>query len=171
MRARLGTVLAALALCLWSATAIADTRSLLRVGQWEAFGGTTSGSGRRVCGVSTQQSGKYFSVKYYDGDDTFTIQMGGSSWRIENGAKQKLHMRFDGAAAWAATGTGFHFGDGDAGLEFTIARKELDEFMAEFRASNALAISFDNADVSGWSLWLAGSNAVSQAFLRCADAL
>lgn len=171
MTSRLATILAPLVVCLWAAVATAETRTLLQVGAWEAFGGSTSGANRKVCGVSTQQSGKYFSVKYFDGDDTFTIQMGSGRWRLDDGTRAKLYMRFDRAPVWAATGTGFHFSDGDAGLEFTVARRQLNQFMSEFRASNSLTISFDATDVSGWSIWLAGSNAVSEAFLHCADML
>jgi hypothetical protein len=171
MAGRGGAILAALVLCWWATAAAAETRTLLQVGAWEAFGGTTSGSGRKVCGVSTQQSGKYFSVKYFAGDDTATIQMGSGGWRIDDDTEQKLHMRFDAASPWHATGTGMHFSDGDAGLEFTVARRQLDKFMSEFRANNSLIIDFDDTAITGWSIWLAGSNAVSQAFLRCADAL
>jgi len=150
----------------FAAPAGAETSIIARAGVWSAFGGTTN-SGRAVCGVSQSAGDRYFGVKFFAGDSTFTIQMGTKSWRIENGAKQKVQMIMDGNRAWTATGTGMHFNDGDAGLEFTINRNELDQFAAEFRASSLLRVQFMGSDASEWSLSLAGTNAVSDAFLNC----
>ncbi len=144
----------------------AETSLITRAGAWQAFGGTTAG-GRAVCGVSQSADGRYFGLKFYAGDSTFTVQLGAKSWRLEDGAKQKLQLVLDGNRPWTATGTGMHFGDGDPGLEFTINRGEIDKFAAEFRTSNSLRVQFSSWDVPEWSLSLAGSNAITDAFLQC----
>jgi hypothetical protein len=144
----------------------AETILITKVGAWQAFGGKTTG-GRPVCGVSQSDDGKYFGLKFYAGDSTFTVQLGAKGWRLDNGAKQKLQMILDGNRPWMATGTGMHFGDGDAGLEFTINRSEIDQFAAQFRTSGALRVQFTDWDAPEWSLSLAGSNAVTDAFLQC----
>jgi hypothetical protein len=64
-----------------------------------------------------------------------------------------------------------HFNDGDAGLEFTISRNELDQFSAEFRSSSSLRVQLSGSDSAEWSLSLAGSNAVTGAFLQCIEGL
>jgi hypothetical protein len=161
---------AALAVGLAASGAAAETSLITRAGAWQAFGGTTT-SGRPVCGVSQSAGERYFGLKYYSGDSTFTIQMGAKSWHIENGAKQKLQMILDGNRPWTATGTGMHFNDGDAGLEFTISRNELDQFSAEFRSSSSLRVQLSGSDSAEWSLSLAGSNAVTGAFLQCIEGL
>jgi hypothetical protein len=144
----------------------AETSLITKAGAWQAFGGKTTG-GRPVCGVSQSAGDRYFGLKFYAGDSTFTVQLGAKSWRLENGAKQKLQMILDGNRPWTATGTAMHFGDGDAGLEFTINRSEIDQFAAEFRTSGSLRVQFTDWDVPEWSLSLAGSNAVTDAFLQC----
>jgi hypothetical protein len=144
----------------------AETSLITKVGAWQAFGGKTAG-GRPVCGVSQSAGDRYFGLKFYAGDSTFTVQLGAKSWRLENGAKQKLQMVLDGNRPWTATGTGMHFGDGDAGLEFTINRSEIDQFAAEFRTSGSLRVQFTGWDAPEWSLSLAGSNAITDAFLQC----
>ena len=149
-----------------SAQAEAETSLITRTGAWQAFGGTTTG-GRPVCGVSQSTGERYFGLKFYAHDSTFTIQLGAKSWRLEDGAKQKLQVILDGNRPWLATGTGMHFGDGDTGLEFTINRSEIDRFAAEFRSSGSLRVQFPGWDESEWSLSLAGSNAVTDAFLQC----
>jgi hypothetical protein len=111
----------------------ADTQTLARAGSWSAFGGTTT-SGRPVCGVSSSGDGRYFGLKFYKGDDTLTIQLGSSSWTIENKSKQRVTMRIDSNSRWTATAVGMHFNDGDAGLEFEINHRELDRFVREFRS-------------------------------------
>jgi hypothetical protein len=160
---------AALAVCLAASGVAAETSLITKSGAWQAFGGTTT-SGQPVCGVSQSVGERYFGLKYFSGDSTFTIQLGQKSWRIENGAKQKLLMILDGNRPWTATGTGMHFNDGDAGLEFTISRNELDQFAVEFRSSSSLRVQF-TADAAEWALSLAGSNAVTGAFLQCIEGL
>jgi len=83
----------------------AETSLITKVGAWQAFGGKTTG-GRPVCGVSQSAGDRYFGLKFYAGDSTFTVQLGAKSWRLENGAKQKLQMVLDGNRPWMATGTG-----------------------------------------------------------------
>ncbi|HEX2762035.1 MAG TPA: hypothetical protein VHM27_16045 [Rhizomicrobium sp.] len=146
--------------------AAADVRTLAQVGDWQAFGGSST-NGRQLCGLSTSGGGKFFSVKYFYGDDTFTIQMGSSSWTIADRARQQLTMRFDGNPRWNANAAGFHFTNGQAGLEFSVNNRQLKQFMTEFRASNELRVTFDNANVTGWAVSLAGTNVVSQVFARC----
>jgi hypothetical protein len=170
MTGRIFAKAAALAVCLAASGAAAETSLITRAGAWQAFGGTTS-SGRPVCGVSQSAGERYFGLKYYSGDTTFTIQMGTKSWRIENGAQQKLQMTLDGNRPWTATGTGMHFNDGDAGVEFTISRNELDQFAVEFRNSSSLRVQFSSLDAAEWTLSLSGSNAVTGAFLQCIEGL
>jgi len=170
MTGRIFATAAALAVCLAACSAAAETSLITRAGAWQAFGGTTS-SGRPVCGVSQSAGERYFGLKYYSGDSTFTVQMGAKSWRIDNGARQELQMILDGNRPWIATGTGMHFNDGDGGLEFTISRNELDQFAAEFRSSSSLRVQFSGSDAAEWSLSLAGSNAITGAFLQCIEGL
>jgi hypothetical protein len=149
----------AVAFSLVGAAARADTHVLARAGAWQVFGGTTT-SGRGVCGISGSPGGQYFGLKVFAGDSTFTIQLGKSGWRIADGGKQRLTMRFDAHQVWRATGTGLHFNDGDAGLEFTIRSGEMVNFLQEFGNSNVLRIVFDRSGVTPWQLSLAGTGAL-----------
>ena len=151
-------------------SARAETSLITRAGAWQVFGGTTAG-GWPVCGVSQSTDGRYFALKYYARDTTFTVQMGAKSWRLAEGALQKLHMVMDGNRPWVTTASGMRFADGDPGLEFTINRSEIDQFAAQFRASSVLRVQFADWDVAEWSIALAGSNAVMDAFLQCIQGL
>lgn len=167
-----GVRIAALALVVLAAatTAGAKTSTLAQQGSWEAFGGTSS-KGQGVCGVSSEQSGRYFGVKLFAGDNTFTIQLGTHPWQVTNGEKLGVVMRFDNNSPWRATGTGMHFDDGDAGLEFTVNRSELDRFGAEFRGSSLLRIQFEGLRFPEWLMALEGTLAVNGAFQNCTKTL
>jgi hypothetical protein len=144
----------------------AETEVLAKAGAWQAFGGTTT-DGHPVCGMSSSGAGRYFGVKYFAGDDTITIQLGSDKWTLKNNVKVKVEMQFDKASPWAANATGMHFGDGDAGLQFDINRKQLDQFVQEFRDSNAITVRFPNDDVSDWHGSLEGTEVVSNNFISC----
>jgi hypothetical protein len=109
---RWGTLAVALGLVAISNDASADTKTLARAGSWKAFGGTTTVG----CGVSAEPASRYFGLKLYAGGQTFTIQMGTNEWKLDDGAKVPLTMRFDANAPWTAAGIVFHFEDGVAAL-------------------------------------------------------
>ena len=144
----------------------AETKTLASAGTWEAFGGTTT-KGRPVCGVSQEVGGRYFGLKLFSGGNTFTIQLGTKEWKLADKAKIKVVLRFDANKPWNATGTAFHFDDGDSGLQFDVNKSEVTQFMSEFRASAALRLEFVNSNLADWSLSLAGTGGVSDAFLNC----
>jgi hypothetical protein len=148
------------------AAAQAETKVTVKAGGWEAFDGTPT-NGKPVCGMSSSPKDQYFGLKHFSGDATFTIQIGKSSWRIENGSKQKLTMRLDSNKAWTATGTGMHFNDGDAGLEFTINKSELTQFIKEFGSSKRIVLHFIGSDASDWDILLDGVSTVKAAFETC----
>src|SRR5437879_2961239 len=122
--------LAAVVIAAAAPAAEAETKIIASSGSWVAFGGTTD-KGKPVCGVSQSAGDVYFGFKFFDGNETYTIQVGNKAWRIDNGTKLKVTMNFDGNATWNATATGFHFNDGDPGLEFTVNVKERNRFLTE----------------------------------------
>jgi len=167
---RKGSLAAVFGLLLAVADAAAETKTLQRAGSWEAFGGTTT-KGRGVCGISAEPAGRYFGLKLFAGIDTFTIQMGTREWKLEDGRKIPLTLRFDANPTWRATGTAFHFDDGDAGLQFDVNRSEIDNFAREFRDSSKLHIQFENNVLPQWVMGLEGTMAVNGAFQSCMKTL
>lgn len=158
----------AFALVAMAVGASAETSTLSRAGSWEAFGGTTTG-GRGVCGISAEPAGRYFGLKLFAGGQTFTVQMGTLAWKLDNGTKVPLTLRFDNNPTWRVTGTAFHFDDGDAGLQFDVA--EIDTFTREFRDSSTLHIVFEDHALAQWIMGLEGTMAVNSAFQSCKKSL
>jgi hypothetical protein len=163
---RWGTIAVALGVIAIAGGASADTKTLARAGSWEAFGGTTT-QGRGVCGISAEPAGRYFGLKLFAGGKTFTIQMGTNAWKLDDGRKLPLTLRFDANPTWRATGTAFHFDDGDAGLQFDVNRAEIDTFAREFRDSSTLRIVFEDNVLPQWIMGLEGTMSVNGAFQTC----
>jgi len=171
MRGRLISGIVIAGVWLAAGTAQADTTVFARAGAWQAFGGTST-DGTRVCGVSTSwPDNRYFGLKYYKGDNTFTVQLGSPKWSIDNGAKQRVVMQIDENAQWTGTATGMHFGDQTAGLEFEIARPQLVRFIEQFRHGETLYVSFPGTNASDWTATLEGTNAVTTSFGNCISAM
>ena len=158
--------------CAAGSSAYADCQTTVfdRSGAWRAFGGICD-DGRQKCGISTSGSGKYFSIDYFNGDNTLTVQLGSSDWQVNNGDKTSVTMQIDNRSPWRATGTGMHFSDGDAGVWFEISRNQLARFMDEFRGGNQLVMRFPDSDVAHWHASLSGTSWVSDSFVRCIRAI
>ena len=149
-----------------ASAASAETHSLATSGSWEAFGGTTP-QGRGVCGISAEIAKRYFGVKFYAGNDTFTIQLGTGAWQATDGEKIGVTMQLDANPIWRATGTMFHFEDGDTGMQYHIKRDELQNFAREFRTSSLIRVEFEGGRFPPWQMGLQGTMAVDSAFQRC----
>ena len=153
---------------LLASAAYAETSIIARAGDWKAFGGTTTGTPPTgVCGVSHDIDARYFGLKLFAGEATFTIQMGTKHWTVAEKQRVRVTMRIDGSPLWSATGTTFRFADGDMGIEFDINKNEVAKFMAEFRAGNQIRIQFHNPGMPEWILSLKGTSALSDAFMGC----
>ena len=116
---------------------------------------------------SDQSGGRYFGLKFFAGDDTYTIQIGSHAWKIVNGDKYRVKMKLGNEAPWNANATGMHFNDGDGGIEYTIANKEQDEFMREFRSAEFIEVRFTENNALAWNSSLEGVNSVGETFVRC----
>lgn len=165
MKSLLVTAVASFAIGVLVSSALAETEVLARSGNWEAFGGTTD-TGRPLCGISAEVEGRYFGLKLFSGNDTFTVQMGTSEWKLDDGTEIELTMHYDTNLPWRATGTVMHFSDGDAGLEFRIKRDELERFQEEFRTTSELQVKFNDV-LPNWQFSLQGAGELDGALQTC----
>ncbi|MDP2331795.1 MAG: hypothetical protein Q8M19_13985 [Reyranella sp.] len=153
---------------LLASAALAQTSVIAKAGEWKAFGGTTTGEPPTgVCGVSHDLNARYFGLKLFAGEDTFTIQMGTKRWTVAEKQRIGVTMRIDDYPVWTATGTTFRFADGDMGIEYDINKNQVGKFMAEFRAGSQIRIQFQNPGMPEWVLGLKGTSALSDAFMGC----
>ena len=146
----------------------ADTVTIARSGAWEAFGGLTEDDNQTVCGIMNSIDGHYVTIKFYQGDKTFTIQLSSDKWRLKDDEEHAVSLTMDQHATWTSQkAIAMHFSDGSAGLEGEVAARQLDLFVREFRSGNQMRLAFPSVEAGGWTVSLAGSNAVSDALDRC----
>jgi len=157
-----------MAMGMGSSTAAAETRALAASGSWKAFGGT-SNNGTGVCGISGSPGKRYFGLKQFADTDTFEVQM--QMPQVTDKAQIPLTLKFDANGTWSATGYGFHFADGDPGINFPVNRSQADRFAHEFKSSSQLTIRFGSGGYQPWIMGLEGTMAVSNAFQNCMRAL
>ena len=153
------------------APARADTYTLGRFGEWEAFGGTST-TGQPVCGVSTGWSdGRYFAIKYWQGRDNFVVQMMSRDWRFAPGTQIPISLQFDALSPWTATvRTSQASATPGMMAEFNVPFGRLENVLREFRLAYAGKLTFSGMD-RPWVLDLTGSNAASQTMDGCVQRL
>ncbi|HZT88398.1 MAG TPA: hypothetical protein VFA12_10545 [Stellaceae bacterium] len=166
---RFGWLLGVPAMLLASAgidAAQAATTTIARAGLWDAFGGT-SNNGTRVCGVSTSWTdNREFLLKYYRGDNTFTVQLVSPHWSVNSGDKYRVAMQIDANASWSGLAVGAHVGNSGM-LQFEINRNQLSRFIEQFRHGDILYLSFPGTGARDWTASLEGTNAVTTSFANC----
>ena len=158
------------AMALPAGGANAEVKTFATAGGWSAFGGT-SNNDRMMCGVSTSGGGRWFGVKYFQNNDYLVVQLSKKSWTVKDGTKINVKMQFDRETPWTVKATAFHMSDGDAALEFQIARTEIATWVNEFSGGNNLYIRFPDSDVEDWKANLAGTNTISNRFGECLNAM
>jgi len=171
MRSVIVPCIAAFALACFAASSVsAEVVTFKRSGGWEAFGGR-SNDNRKVCGVSASGGGRWLGVKYYEGDDGLTLQLSKSTWTVRNGAQINIKMQFDYESPWTARARAFHMENGDGAIQFTVGRKQIPQWLKEFRDSNALYVRFPQSDVEDWQADLAGTEEIVDALGLCLQAM
>ncbi len=164
-----GTALVLLLTLALAASAHASVRTFARAGTWQAFGGTAN-NGTPLCGMSSRGNGLWFGVKYFKGNNGFTIQLSSKRWTLKRGVKVNVSMQFDNQAPWSASATGFHMTNGNAALEFSVPRNKLGLWLREFRNAATLVVGFPNQkSISDWRVGLSGTTTVSAYMISCID--
>jgi hypothetical protein len=163
-------VVAFLMACFLGPPVAAEVVTLKRAAGWDAFGGR-SDSGRKLCGMSTRGGGRWFGIKYFEGDSNLTIQLSKNTWKVRKGTQIDITMQFDDESPWKARATAFYMDNGNAALEFQIGRKQIKQWISEFRESNILYVRFPTSNVEDWQADLSGTQEIADAMTQCLQAM
>jgi hypothetical protein len=171
MRSVIMPWIAALALTCFAASSVgAEVVTFKSSGGWQAFGGRSEDN-RKVCGVSADGGGRWLGVKYYEGDDGLTLQLSKNTWTVRNGAQIDIKMQFDYESPWTARARAFHMSNGDGAIQFSVGRKQILQWLKEFKASNMLYVRFPGSDVEDWQADLSGTEEIVDALGLCLQAM
>lgn len=151
-------------------TAEANVITFARIAGWEAFGGVAN-DGQSVCGISTSGGGRWIGIKYYQGDNSLTIQLSKNTWQIPSGLRTKVTMQFDRESPWVATAKG-GTNNGTPFLELDLPRQNIDAFLDEFKGSGKMYVRFpDEPKIEDWVVDLVGTSAIAGKMFACIQAM
>jgi hypothetical protein len=159
-------VIAAFVMACLVGSSAAEVMTFKRAGGWEAFAGR-SNDGRKLCGMAVSGGGRWFGVKYFEGNSSLTIQLSKNTWKVRSGEQIDVIMQFDNESLWKARATAFHMDDGDAALEFQIDSQQLSEWLDEFQESTILYVRFPSDNVEDWQADLSGTQQIAHAMGQC----
>lgn len=147
----------------WDISGHAETSTIQKVGVWEAFGGTDNG-GTPVCGVITAGAeNRIFTIKQYLGSKGFTLQIFKGGWRIPEGQRVDVSIRFDSYDPWTAQASALP----PDGIRVSIPQNLAEAFLREFSGANKLRVTFPKGSEQPWEGGLSGSAAVTLTMLDC----
>ncbi len=150
-----------------ASVALAEMRAIASAGAWNAYGGRTR-SGEASCALATSLSGgRSIFLQLFEGErDRLVIRHVRDSWRIPDGTRIPISMQIDGFPPWAATA----LGSGNEARS-TVTLASIGDFETEFRRGLTMRIVFREGNEPSWTVSLAGTNAVMNAFVACIRAI
>ncbi len=164
MRSSLRTgLIAASFMGLCGAAAHADLRTYYHVGSWDAFSGQGE-NGTTVCGVGTTNpvDNRNVSIRFVIGGEDVLFEVKKPSWNIPAGTQLPVVMQIGLNVPWTQQAEG----SGQM-ISWIIDRVAMQTFDQQFRAASSMTLSFPAGNEPPWTMSLAGSMAISNAFGRC----
>ena len=159
---RIAVANAALVLCLGTA-ALAETTVYYRAGNWNAFT-TRVDQGTPACGIfSTDPSdGRGLSLRFDIGGENTTFTATKPAWQIPAGTPLRVVIQVGLETPWTDQAQGH-----DHGMAWTLDRAAIQTFDKQFRRAGSMTLTFPDGNERPWTISLAGSTAISNAFGRC----
>jgi hypothetical protein len=142
----------------------ADVVELAKVAWWAAHSGFNQ-DGRHVCALGTEATnvrGGQFVVEHLADSPHVNVRMVKPSWAIPQGTKATVGFAFGYGAPQNVPVIG-------AGTELRaeFTSQGALAFLAGFRSTNSLTISFNSGNEMPWTLTGAGEGVVEPNFLSC----
>ena len=132
-------------------------------GGWDAFSGPDE-NGKSVCGIGTTNPAdqRSFSIRFAIGGDVVSFRARKPTWNIPAGTPLSVVMQIGLDTPWNMQGVG----NGQI-VEWAMDRNTMQTFDAQFRRAASMSLTFPSGNEPPWTVTLAGSTAISNAFGRC----
>lgn len=151
------------AVAIGGAAKAADIVVYYRAAGWDAFSGQDD-NGQAVCGIgsSSPVTGGSFAMRFQIGGQDVTFAAGKATWSIPEGHQVKVVMQVGQEPPWTQTATGH-----DHQISWTLDSNAIQVFDQQFRRAGTMMLMFPEGSEPPWTIPLAGSTAISNAFGRC----
>lgn len=137
-------------------------------GVWTAYAGRIS-SGKDVCGLRTSGQQRSFHIKYFSGNQHWTIHLFKNDWHIDKEMPVRIRIELGSGYRSADWGGKALPGQGQspAVVEVLVATEGSQEFWSAFRQANEGRLTFVTGNEGTWRVSLTGSNAAAAAMVSC----
>jgi hypothetical protein len=141
----------------------AQIQTYYHAGVWDAFSGRTD-TGRAVCGVGNTNPAdrRRLSIRFDIGGTDTVFSASKPTWSIPDNTRVTVVMQVGLNPPWTAQATGH-----GQTIDWPLDRDTIQPFDRQFRASSSMTLTFPDGNEPPWTILLAGSSAISDAFGRC----
>lgn len=143
--------------------AIAQTQVYYHVGAWDAFSGRNRNGGA-VCGVgyTNPTDNRRLSISFDIGSTDTVFTASKPDWSIPDNTQIRVVMQVGLNTPWTMQGTGH-----EHSIDWSLDRNAMVPFDQQFRGATSMTLTFPDGNEPPWTVPLAGSAAISDAFGRC----
>jgi hypothetical protein len=146
-----------------STSAKAQIQTYYHAGAWDAFSGRND-KGGAVCGIgnTNPSDGRRLSIHFDIGGTDTVLSASKPDWAIPDNTPVRVVMQIGLNTPWTeqATGRGHD-------IEWSMDRAAMQWFDQQFRGASSMTLTFPDGNEPPWTITLAGSSAISDAFGRC----
>jgi hypothetical protein len=160
-----------LSLACFVTSASAQVNFTHRFGVWNNFEGRAS-DGKYVCGMSTRGEEKTFTIKHFQDNSYFTLQVFNDGWNVPRETEVRVAIRLGGQFNSGSLRGGAYPPQRRGGspfVEVSIPYESSSSFWQAFRWANVGYLDFLTGNEGSWWINLTGSNSATQQYLRCVE--
>lgn len=146
-----------------SVAANAQLQSYYHAGAWDAFSGRNDNGGA-VCGIGNTNptDSRRLSIRFEIGGSDSIFSASKPDWSIPDNTPIRVVMQVGLNTPWTQRATGH----GHA-IDWPMDRAAIQSFDQQFRGASSMTLTFPDGNEPPWTVSLAGSSTISDAFGRC----
>jgi hypothetical protein len=146
-----------------STAAQAQIQTYYHAGAWDAFSGRND-QGGAVCGIgnTNPSDNRRLSIHFEIGGTETVLSASKPDWGIPDNTQVRVVMQIGLNTPWTEQATG-HGHD----IEWSMDPAAMQWFDRQFRGAASMTVTFPDGNEPPWTIPLAGSTAISDAFGRC----
>jgi hypothetical protein len=143
--------------------AVAQIQTYYRAGAWDAFSGRDD-KGGAVCGVGNTNpaDNRRLSIRFDIGGTDTVFSASKPDWSVPDNTRIAVVMQVGLNTPWTEQATGHGHS-----IDWPMDRVSIQWFDRQFRGASSMTLTFPDGNEPPWTIPLAGSSAISDAFGRC----
>jgi hypothetical protein len=145
----------------------AQIQTYYHAGVWDAFSGRND-KGGAVCGIGNTNpaTNHRLSIRFDIGGTDTVFSVSKPDWTIPDNTHVAVVMQIGLNTPWTEPGAGHGHN-----IDWSMDRTAIQPFDQQFRGASSMTLTFPDGNEPPWTISLAGSSAISDAFGRCVSDL